>query len=908
MKRLVWLLVSVVLTTMVHAENETNKTLKIDDVFPTDRVLDVQITLEPTDWDTIRFQSRDFADALPESRKYAPPDHPYTYVEASVSIDGVEFPQVGIRKKGFIGSQNSDRPSLKIKINHVNREAQIDGLTNLTFNNNQQDVSLISQFMGYGLFNAAGSPAPRCAYANLTVNGQNLGIYAHVERIHRPLLKRSFGNDEGVLYEGTVVDFYSGWVDSFEHKFGSDKRGRKKIGDLIQILNNPDENIETAIGKLVDLDAFYRFWALEGLLSFWDGYSGNYNNFFFYLHPETDKFYFIPWGADSLFERYSPIRDDSQDPVSVKIQGLIANRLYQLESGRQRYEKTLRKIIELHWNDIALLAETERIEDLLKPYLTIGGEIGAQQAIINSSIQTETEEKNDDTEKGKFITDWSLLGPFYTQQMHDLAEDFLLPHGGESNIQPQPEQSFVNSKDHTLKWRPISARKDVINLDREIGRLNNVTAYAFAEIDSQKDQYVEFGLGSDDSVKVWINGYVVHQYKEGRGVEIDQDRFIVKLNSGKNRYLVKVSQGTGGWGFVIRPIDRFSLDEGVMVSGQLILEGENKDNFPQIRLQASIDSGGATYSRDMGFLVNGEQYQRIIRTSKGAKLKSQQAVARGVVLAQQDMESQSDPAREIDLIINTESPLALKVFNLGLAQSPYKFVEALEKRREFIQTRSNQIMTEIANGMPKWETPPTEPWALTSIFGTPFPLNNWQNDQVFGRDFPFRNWAELVNFTRFIVLGVVLILCCLHLFSRRYSIYWYLQVLKKYLTFSGRAQRNEFWMFQICNMLAFIILPIISVNLVIMMGGSFEMILIVYGLSMAIYGLGVGIPSLAVSVRRLHDTGRSGWWLLIGLVPVVGWILTLIWYISDGKAEENKYGPNPKQIGPSDERKIASIN
>jgi len=228
-KRLVWLLISVVLTTIVHAEDETNKTLTIDDVFPTNRVLDVQITLEPTDWDTIRFQSRDFADALPESRQYAPPDHPYTYVEARVSIDGVEFPQVGIRKKGFIGSQNSDRPSLKIKINHVNREAQIDGLTNLTFNNNQQDVSLISQFMGYGLFNAAGSPAPRCAYANLTVNGQNLGIYAHVERIHRPLLKRSFGNDQGILYEGTVVDFYSGWVDSFEHKFGSDKKGRKKL-------------------------------------------------------------------------------------------------------------------------------------------------------------------------------------------------------------------------------------------------------------------------------------------------------------------------------------------------------------------------------------------------------------------------------------------------------------------------------------------------------------------------------------------------------------------------------------------------------------------------------------------------------------------------------------------------------
>jgi spore coat protein CotH len=110
---------------------------------------------------------------------------------------------------------------------------------------------------------------------------------------------------------------------------------------------------------------------MEGLLSFWDGYSGNRNNFFFYLNPETDKFHFIPWGADSMFEKYSPIRDDRKDPVSVKIQGLIANRLYQLESGRQRYEQALRTIIEQHWDEKALLAETERIEALVKPHLAL---------------------------------------------------------------------------------------------------------------------------------------------------------------------------------------------------------------------------------------------------------------------------------------------------------------------------------------------------------------------------------------------------------------------------------------------------------------------------------------------------------------------------------------------------------
>ena len=126
------------------------KELTLDDVFLADRVLDVQITIDEKDWDTIRYQSRNFFEALQESRKYGPTDSPYTYVEASVSIDGVEFPQVGIRKKGFLGSLNSNRPSLKIKLNHVDKKGQIGGATNLSFNNNQQDISLISQFMGYG--------------------------------------------------------------------------------------------------------------------------------------------------------------------------------------------------------------------------------------------------------------------------------------------------------------------------------------------------------------------------------------------------------------------------------------------------------------------------------------------------------------------------------------------------------------------------------------------------------------------------------------------------------------------------------------------------------------------------------------------------------------------------------------
>ena len=345
-----------------------DKKLTLDELFPADRVLDVQITVAEKDWDKIRHQSRNFVSALHESRKVKPIDGPYEYVNADVTIDGVKFEKVGLRKKGFIGSQSSSRPSLKIKLNHTDKEQAIGGLTKLTMNNNKQDGSIVSQYMGYAVFNQAGSPAPRCAFAKVTVNGKNIGIYSHVESVRKPLLARGFGNDAGTLYEGTVVDFYEDWEGSLEHKRGDDKPGREKIRQLIQLLES-EEASEEAIGRLVDLDSFYRFWAIEGLLGFWDGYSGNANNFFIYLNPKTDRFHFMPWGADALFRKRSMLNFDFRAPVSVKTKGRVAYRLYQLPESRERYRKTLHGLLKEHWVEDKLLAECDRIEALIKPHL-----------------------------------------------------------------------------------------------------------------------------------------------------------------------------------------------------------------------------------------------------------------------------------------------------------------------------------------------------------------------------------------------------------------------------------------------------------------------------------------------------------------------------------------------------------
>ena len=117
---------------------------------------------------------------------------------------------------------------------------------------------------------------------------------------------------------------------------------------------------------------------------------------------------------------------------------------------------------------------------------------------------------------------------------------------------------------------------------------------------------------------------------------------------------------------------------------------------------------------------------------------------------------------------------------------------------------------------------------------------------------------------------------------------WYIEVLKKYAVFNGRARRKEYWYFVLFSML-------ISIVLAIMDGatGSFSAEAGM-GLLGGIYALAVLIPSIAVGVRRLHDTNRSGWWLLIALIPIIGAIVLIVFLASDSKPEENQYGPNPK--------------
>ena len=112
---------------------------------------------------------------------------------------------------------------------------------------------------------------------------------------------------------------------------------------------------------------------------------------------------------------------------------------------------------------------------------------------------------------------------------------------------------------------------------------------------------------------------------------------------------------------------------------------------------------------------------------------------------------------------------------------------------------------------------------------------------------------------------------------------WYISVLKQYAVFSGRARRTEYWMFVLCNVIVMLLLGMVDK----LIGGDNELI-------SSIYSLAVLLPSLAVAARRLHDTDRSGWWLLLGLIHIIGTLVLIYFMVCNGQQGPNRFGDDPK--------------
>ena len=368
----------------------------------------VEIQLKESDWDLMRVQHRLLVKTL---RTDIPPTDQakqFDYFPAQLKIDGVEVGKVAIRKKGFVGSLDVDRPSLKIQIDRFDKKKMFAGVDTLTLNNNRQDPTRVHQLLGYQLFRNAGIPASHCNLAHVTVNGKSLGIYSNVESLDKHLFRRAFESAKGTLYEGTIADFVEPSLVRFERKFGSKKADKilKKISLALKLDN---KKTLKELGRYLDLESFYSFWAMEVLLGHWDGYVSNKNNYFIYFDSKSERLSFLPWGLDQLAtDRNMFWRRDFDPPKSIKADAAIPRRLYFHPESQKYYFKALRLLLDEIWVEDKLISQIDDLYKMIEPYL-VGRNRWTKDSVekLNKFIKNRRSEIMEEISNGA-VPDWTL--------------------------------------------------------------------------------------------------------------------------------------------------------------------------------------------------------------------------------------------------------------------------------------------------------------------------------------------------------------------------------------------------------------------------------------------------------------------------------------------------------------------
>lgn len=353
-------------------------------LFDPEHVVEIEIVLPGAQWDELRFQHHDMLEALGENCVDGPPPKPYDWFRATVTIDGTTLHDVGVRKKGFIGSNDWIRPSLKIDFSEFVDGQRYAGKHKLTLNNSRQDFAFMRQCLVQGLHTAAGLPVSRCNFAHVTVNGVDKGVFVNLEDVNDQFMVRNFGTANGNQYEGSNSDFKPLLVNTFEAENSAN-------GDDLQALTATLADAGAgwqAIGQHVDLLQYLRFWSMEGLIGSTDGYANHANNFRLYGDPGRDgRFVFIPWGFDMLLGSESEA-GTAAETSAIFVNAALPQRLYDLPYGDWIYALTIYDLLENVWDEAALNLEIDRMHSLISPY---AGDISSEVAVLREWIDSRRE-------------------------------------------------------------------------------------------------------------------------------------------------------------------------------------------------------------------------------------------------------------------------------------------------------------------------------------------------------------------------------------------------------------------------------------------------------------------------------------------------------------------------------------
>src|SRR5688572_23176098 len=277
------------------------------DFFASGRVPHIRIDIAKTNMDSLR---RD-------ARKYVP---------ATFRDGDTVYTNVAVRLKGAAGSFRpvDDRPALTLNFDKYTPGQKFHGLEKMHLNNSVQDPSYMTELLCGELFVAAGVPAARTSHARLEFNGRDLGLYVLKEGFDKTFLKRHFKNPNGNLYDG---GFLREITEPLEMDSGEGK-DHADLKALARAAQEPDASARmAALEKVLDVERFLAFMAMETITWDWDGYPMKHNNYRVYSEPAPGKIVFMPHGMDQMFW-------ETNGAIFPNFEGLVARALMGTQEGR----------------------------------------------------------------------------------------------------------------------------------------------------------------------------------------------------------------------------------------------------------------------------------------------------------------------------------------------------------------------------------------------------------------------------------------------------------------------------------------------------------------------------------------------------------------------------------------------
>jgi spore coat protein CotH len=315
----------------------------------------------------------------------------FDYVHATLQIDDWTFRDVAVRYKGN-GSylratrSGSDKISLKVDLNKHVKGQKLAGLTTLNFQNNITDGSWMNEVLAYRLYRDAGALAPRTAYAQvyLTIDGQRetryLGLYSISENVDDNFFEERFGTKKGAIFKPSTPELFADWGpdwsvynQSYDPKTDLTAAQKQRVIALGRLLSHAsDEEYAAAIGDYVDLDDFARYFAVLVWLANHDSLLQNGQNFYTYLHPDTNRMHFIAWDQDFSFGNS---RNNGGWSIYTPWSGnnRFLSRLYALEAFRSKYIARMQEFSQRLFLPERFLEQVGEIGPAIRPSVELEG-------------------------------------------------------------------------------------------------------------------------------------------------------------------------------------------------------------------------------------------------------------------------------------------------------------------------------------------------------------------------------------------------------------------------------------------------------------------------------------------------------------------------------------------------------